>query len=58
MRHDLAGPLCQRAETAAAGSGPCGGAGRLGIRAERWQEICGVCSERVVALGVKGFGAD
>jgi len=32
--------------------------GRLGIRAERWQEICGACSVRVVALGVEGFGAD
>ena len=27
--------------------------GRLGIRAERWQEICGACSVRVVALGVE-----
>jgi len=25
--------------------------GRLGIRAERWREICGACSVRVVALG-------
>jgi len=32
--------------------------GRLGIRAERWQEICGACSVRVVALGVECFGAD
>ena len=56
MRHDLAGPLCQWAETAAAGSGPCGGAWRLGIRAERWQEICGACSVRVVGLGVEEVG--
>ena len=27
--------------------------GRLGIRAERWQEICGACSVRVVAFGVE-----
>ena len=27
--------------------------GRLGIRPERWQEICGACSVRVVALGVE-----
>jgi len=27
-------------------------AGRLGIRAERWREICGACRVRVVALGV------
>ena len=27
--------------------------GRLGIRAERWEEICGACSVRVVALGVE-----
>ena len=27
--------------------------GRLGVRAERWQEICGACSVRVVALGVE-----
>ncbi len=26
---------------------------RLGIRAERWREICGACSVRVVALGVE-----
>ena len=26
--------------------------GRLGIGVERWQEICGACSVRVVALGV------
>ena len=26
---------------------------RLGIRAERWQEICGACSVRVVAFGVE-----
>ena len=26
---------------------------RLGIRAERWLEICGACSVRVVALGVE-----
>ena len=30
--------------------------GRLGIRAERWQEICGACSLRVVALGVEALG--
>jgi DNA-directed RNA polymerase specialized sigma subunit len=30
--------------------------GRLGIRAERWQEICGACSVRVVAIGVEEFG--
>ena len=24
--------------------------GRLGIRAERWREICGACSVRVVAF--------
>jgi len=30
--------------------------GRLGIRAERWQEICGACSVRVVALGVEALG--
>jgi len=30
--------------------------GRLGIRAERWQEICGACSVRVVALGVEDLG--
>jgi len=30
--------------------------GRLGIRAERWQEICGACSVRVVALGVEELG--
>jgi len=27
--------------------------GRLGIREERRQEICGACSVRVVALGVE-----
>ncbi len=27
--------------------------GRLGIGVERWQEICGACSVRVVALGVE-----
>jgi len=27
-------------------------AGRLGIRAERWREICGACRVRVVALRV------
>ena len=32
--------------------------GRLGIRAERWQEICGACSVRVVALGVEEVGVD
>ena len=32
--------------------------GRLGIGVERWQEICGACSVRVVALGVECFGAD
>ena len=32
--------------------------GRLGIRAERWQEICGACSVRVVALGVEQVGVD
>ena len=31
---------------------------RLGIRAERWQEICGACSVRVVALGVDCSGAE
>ena len=30
--------------------------GRLGIRAERWQEICCACSVRVVALGVEELG--
>ena len=30
--------------------------GRLGIGAERWQEICGACSVRVVALGVEEVG--
>ena len=29
---------------------------QLGIRAERWQEICGACSVRVVALGVEDLG--
>ncbi|WP_396121874.1 sigma factor [Cyanobium sp. BA5m-10] len=32
--------------------------GRLGIRAERWREICGACSVRVVALGVEELGID
>jgi len=32
--------------------------GLLGIGVERWQEICGACSVRVVALGVECFGAD
>ena len=32
--------------------------GRLGIRAERWQEICGACSVRVVALGVEELGVE
>jgi len=32
--------------------------GRLGIGAERWREICGACSVRVVALGVEGSGAN
>ena len=27
--------------------------GRLGVRAERWREICGACNVRVVALGVE-----
>ena len=27
--------------------------GRLGIRAERWREICGACSVRVLAFGVE-----
>jgi len=31
---------------------------RLGIRAERWQEICGSCSVRVVALGVEEVTVD
>ena len=26
--------------------------GRLGIRAERWREICGACSVRVVAFEI------
>jgi len=30
--------------------------GRLGIRAERWQEISGACSVRLVALGVEEVG--
>jgi RNA polymerase sigma-B factor len=30
--------------------------GRLGIGVERWQEICGACSLRVVALGVEVLG--
>ena len=30
--------------------------GRLGIRAERWREICGACSVRVVAFGVEEVG--
>ena len=29
---------------------------RLGIRAERWQEICGACSVRVVTIGVEELG--
>jgi len=29
---------------------------RLGIRAERWQEICEACSVRVVGLGVEEVG--
>ena len=32
--------------------------GRLGIRAERWQEICGACSVRVVAFRVDCSGAE
>ena len=32
--------------------------GQLGIGVERWQEICGACSVRVVAFGVECFGAD
>ncbi len=32
--------------------------GQLGIRAERWEEICGACSVRVVALGVEELGVD
>jgi RNA polymerase sigma-B factor len=32
--------------------------GRLGIRAERWREICGACSVRVVALGVEEMNWD
>ena len=32
--------------------------GRLGIRAERWREICGACSVRVVALGVEELGIE
>ena len=32
--------------------------GRLGIRTERWREICGACSVRVVALGVDCSGAE
>jgi len=31
---------------------------RLGIRAERWREICGACSVRVVALGVEELGVE
>ena len=30
--------------------------GRMGIRAERWREICGACRVRVVALGVEEIG--
>ena len=30
--------------------------GRLGIRAERWREICGACRVRVVAFGVEEVG--
>jgi hypothetical protein len=30
--------------------------GRLGIRPERWREICCACSVRVVALGVEELG--
>jgi RNA polymerase sigma-B factor len=32
--------------------------GQLGIRAERWREICLACSVRVVALGVEELGVD
>jgi len=32
--------------------------GRLGIGVERWQEICGACSVRVVALGVEELVVD
>ena len=32
--------------------------GRLGIRAERWREICGACSVRVVALGVEDVAVE
>ena len=32
--------------------------GLLGIRAERWREICGACSVRVVAFGVDCSGAE
>ncbi len=32
--------------------------GRLGIRAERWREICGACSVRVVAFGVEEVAVD
>ena len=31
---------------------------RLGIRAERWREICGACSVRVVAFGVEEVAVD
>ena len=31
---------------------------RLGIGVERWQEICGACSVRVVGLGVEEVGVD
>ena len=30
--------------------------GRLGIKSERWQEICWAWSVRVVALGVEDLG--
>jgi hypothetical protein len=33
-------------------------AGRLGIRAERWREICGACRVRVVAFGVEELVVD
>ena len=52
MRHDLAGPLCQWAETAAAVGRGSGGAGEAGDLGGTLAEVCGTCSVRVVAFEI------
>ena len=54
MRHDLAGPLCQQAETAAAGGGCRGGAWAVG---DQGREVAGDLWGLQCAGGCVGGGA-